>query len=565
MDRRKNSPIWNYFTVKDFENKTARCDQCGVVMSYRGTITNLKNHIIKKHPTINLKLESNVIKSFSSAKTVSANSPTKSSVEVVEQSVHVLQSEPESQPNSSHNKSDTISSNISSQPKSQSSIATYIPKKVSITQKKKIDQNLLKMFIQDFQPFSIVEDSGFKAFVNALNPSYDLPSRKLIANNFIPAAYEACKTKVANKIKKVVRVCLTTDCWSSSNNDSYLALTAHFINDSFQLESILLDCLPIEGSHTSKNLAETIKKITDSYGLSDKILIVVSDNAANIVGAINELNWKHFGCYAHTINLIVHNALETVQDLQEKARLIVTFFKRSNLATEKLMKFQRDCGSNSPKKLIQDVPTRWNATFLMLQRLVLLQDAVKTSLALSEKDALNLTSNEWKKCSELVEVLEPFESITREMSGERFLTGSQIIVLTAGIAHVCSILMKKSYHSDILTVVADLQKGISTRLKNIEHSKTVGVCTFLDPRFKQHAFTSQTTMESIKDTVIKLVVQEYNKENKLQLSEVEEEEPPGKKKKNELSIWGFFDSKMENLPQTNPTCSAIMEVQRYVS
>lgn len=36
-------------------------------------------------------------------------------------------------------------------------------------------------------------------------------------------------------------------------------------------------------------------------------------------------------------------------------------------------------------------------------------------LALSEKDALNLTPGEWKKCRELVEVLEPFESTTWEI------------------------------------------------------------------------------------------------------------------------------------------------------
>lgn len=74
----------------------------------------------------------------------------------------------------------------------------------------------------------------------------------------------------------------------------------------------------------------------------------------------------------------------------------------------------------------------------------------------------------------------------------------------AGVAHICSILMKKPYHSDILTVVASLQKGISTTLKNIEHSETVGV-TYLNQRFKQHPFTSQTKMESINDTVTKLV------------------------------------------------------------
>lgn len=69
------------------------------------------------------------------------------------------------------------------------------------------------------------------------------------------------------------------------------------------------------GSHTSVNLATKIKEITDSYELSDKILLVVSDNASNIVGAITELQWKKFGCFAHTIHLVVTDALGHVQQI----------------------------------------------------------------------------------------------------------------------------------------------------------------------------------------------------------------------------------------------------------
>jgi hypothetical protein len=47
-----------------------------------------------------------------------------------------------------------------------------VPKKVSEGQAKKIDNQLLKLFITDYQPFSTVEDKEFVEFVKALNPSY---------------------------------------------------------------------------------------------------------------------------------------------------------------------------------------------------------------------------------------------------------------------------------------------------------------------------------------------------------------------------------------------------------
>jgi len=42
---------------------------------------------------------------------------------------------------------------------------------------KKIDDALIKMITKDFQPFKIVEDEGFRHFVNLLNPSYKIPNR----------------------------------------------------------------------------------------------------------------------------------------------------------------------------------------------------------------------------------------------------------------------------------------------------------------------------------------------------------------------------------------------------
>lgn len=49
----KTSSMWTYFIVGDSITKTAKCDLCGLKMSYRSTISNLKNNITRKHPTVN--------------------------------------------------------------------------------------------------------------------------------------------------------------------------------------------------------------------------------------------------------------------------------------------------------------------------------------------------------------------------------------------------------------------------------------------------------------------------------------------------------------------------------
>jgi len=145
--------------------------------------------------------------------------------------------------------------------KRQTSVVGYLPKKLSVDAKKKLDQTLLKLFVNDFQPFKVVEDSGFKQFVKLLNPNYELPNRHTISKELIPAMYEKCLGEMKSLISKVESACLTTDCWTSRNNESFMTITIHFIDTEFELKSILLECSSFNLNHTGHNLAQEIKRI----------------------------------------------------------------------------------------------------------------------------------------------------------------------------------------------------------------------------------------------------------------------------------------------------------------
>jgi hypothetical protein len=124
-----------------------------------------------------------------------------------------------------------------------------------------------------------------------------------------------------------------------------MAVTVHYVTDSFQLQSVLLECASLDVAHTSKNLAAEIKRLTDHFNLSDRMLAVVTDNAANIKSAVSsELQWKHLGCCAHSLNLVVQDSLKIVKPIQEKVKVVVAHFKRSTAASQKLLTFQRNCG-----------------------------------------------------------------------------------------------------------------------------------------------------------------------------------------------------------------------------
>lgn len=102
---------------------------------------------------------------------------------------------------------------------------------------------------------------------------------------------------------------LTTDCWRSFNNDSYIVETAHFLNENFQLMSALLEHIAISGSHTNGYLAEMILNIFKKCMIQYKITLAVSGNIENAITKV--LGWKYFGCLAHTIHLLVSVTLNT--------------------------------------------------------------------------------------------------------------------------------------------------------------------------------------------------------------------------------------------------------------
>lgn len=119
------------------------------------------------------------------------------------------------------------------------------------------------MIALDLQPFSVVDDTGFRRLLKALDPSYVLPNRKTISNTLVPQLYSKIKEEVMVKISKASAVCLTTDCWTSRTTTCFMAVTCHFIDESFTLSSFLLDCFSFTERHTADNLAAELKKICD--------------------------------------------------------------------------------------------------------------------------------------------------------------------------------------------------------------------------------------------------------------------------------------------------------------
>lgn len=247
-----------------------------------------------------------------------------------------------------------------------------------------------------------------------LNVAYQLPTRQHISNTHLPALYEKCVNRVrTNEIKNITSPSLTTDLWTSASQESYIAIIAPHVDIDFKFKKVLLECAPLPGSHTAVNIAEEISRIIDDLGIDKKqILITTTDNALNMQNAVKRhLGLKNFGCFAHTLNLVVEKALEvdTVKSTIEKVKAAVAYYKRSNIAMEKLLKYQIQTGVAQPKRLLQAGPTRWNSVFFMLERFLELQDALRRIAGLLDRCIPMLSVEESKICKDLCTILKPYK------------------------------------------------------------------------------------------------------------------------------------------------------------
>ncbi|XP_077350555.1 E3 SUMO-protein ligase ZBED1-like isoform X1 [Festucalex cinctus] len=193
---------------------------------------------------------------------------------------------------------------------------------------------LLDMVIEDSQPFTLVDGSGFKKLMKALAPSYILPTRQTL-KAMVEKRYKETKDKTKAIVAKASACSLTSDMWTSINTDAYLAVTCHFIDETTSLQSVVLGVQHFPEAHTAANMASMKTSLMSEWGISEKVTCLVTDGAANMGACARELHMRHTICVAHTLNLLVKKALDQCPELfhiRTNCRKIVGYFKSSTTA-----------------------------------------------------------------------------------------------------------------------------------------------------------------------------------------------------------------------------------------
>ncbi|KAL7644869.1 UNVERIFIED_CONTAM: hypothetical protein RMT77_004686 [Armadillidium vulgare] len=580
LTRNTTSDMWYHFTRSQGDDKKASCNYCTSRISIPGGSTsNLKRHLKMKHPTVRISITRSRSRSPSTVQLEETGAeireisfPPFSQVEQkCGSSSGSIVLSPSPSPSSSIwerqkvSLSDTLLTPSPStiHPETQLEMSKFVEiiNPVSLIESRALDIQLMKMICKELHPFSIVEDTEFKKLLKMACPGYDLPSRKTLSQNLLPSLYHATSDRLTTKLGLAKAICITCDCWTSINNNSFYAVTVHYFDGETKLNSNLLECSDFSVNHSAINIADWLNAKLNKWNIRNKIVAAVTDNSANIKLAIETLNIPHIACYAHALNLIVHDSIKVnINTVVTKIKTIVQYF-RSNTALAKLQEIQK--GMNKPTlKLKQDIPTRWNSIFDMLNRALSNKEAIMSTLALLQcKGIDSLDAREWKIIEMTVKVLSIFEEITREISSEKTVSLSKTYVLSRTLVkHVSQMLStKEPLHDEVIGLLNSLLDGLKERFGDSEYTEIISQSIFLDPRFKKTGFGNE---DKFKETYSVLV----EKIREMNLSQPSRQLPTPKTQHSTSALWEEYDKTYEQLKATSdPSASAIVELDKYVA
>jgi hypothetical protein len=294
----------------------------------------------------------------------------------------------------------------------------------------------------------------------------------------------------------------------------------------------------------SDYLLDVIQSVVTKYDINEKLFGFVSDSGRDIRAAIksypnltfrlpcanhklnlcvndlfkiidiksekndkNQLYIMSFNCEGElskkTINStekkqieIINVVKEKINSLIEKCRHLVGSFRHSEVLKRKLKQKQIDLRYENKVALVQDISTRWNTTYDLLDSISCNLRALK-ALKL-ENDCSIIQSyvpsdKEFDLIDELCNLLLPLKELTNLFAGQTYCTIS--LLMPAIHSFTFKELPQMKFEFEEIELLRDiLVESLQARFAYLFNDDLIKSCTMLDFRFKNFEFLSDKNL-----------------------------------------------------------------------
>lgn len=407
------------------------------------------------------------------------------------------------------------------------------------------DEKIVEWIAIKYLPFNFFDDEETQSFFKYFNKNIALPKRTSLKNK-VDKHFDRVKEIVLKIVSgNSSNISFTIDGWTSVSHKSYYGITAHYIDDDWKLQSLVIDFVPANGRHTGNDIAKIFYKTVCDYKLQNKIQGIVVDNAAANTSFIAELRTmlhndgiyfnsedSHFHCFAHILNLGVQDIMkilcpkyddcssnesdtefETEFDvITESTPIIVKLrqlfikIKRSEQWTNKLYSC---CDAVNIKRVspLVDVATRWNSTYDMVFTAIRLRSALSALCDNNEElHIYKFKEVHWEVLIMVCTYLKPFKKLSTLLGGDKYITLPFVVV---GFNLLVDTIEKFTIHLDTKPSRNAAEDNIITafrtgRDKLLKHYKKTNwiycAALILDPRHKIEAFNFTAWGKELKES-----------------------------------------------------------------
>ncbi|XP_066599993.1 uncharacterized protein [Prorops nasuta] len=467
-----------------------------------------------------------------------------------------------------------------------------------------------------YLPFSFFDDEATQEYFKLICPNVKFPKRFALKNN-IKHRFAELRGNLIQFFKKCKsKISFTINGWTSIANRSFYAITAHFIDENWNYQSIVLDFVPSHGRYTGKDIAQIFYQSVNDFGISEKIMGITVDNASANTTFMQELKKlvpdfdcenQHFRCMAHILNLGVQELMKTltieevnekkeeeddsedeeeetkefVQEINDstnsitKLRTIISKIRRSEVLSNKFRSACETAGVPANIKPILDCPTRWNSTHEMLGVALKLKKGIVTLCNnIPELYSFQLSVEEWTLLEKIYKHLINFKLLTTKLGGEKYVTLPLVIVsFNLLIDKIESVMFELDCKSDRNatdeTLIIALRSCRDKMLKHYQKFNWIfSTILILDPKHKIETFNLTEWGKEIKETSLNKFKTIFEKDKELHLIPSLPLDTENEKQcsiiDDDTDIIDF--NQLYSCPSTSNDCdTATMEFEQYLS
>lgn len=355
--------------------------------------------------------------------------------------------------------------------------------------------DLARMIILHGYPLTMVEHVGFKIFVRNLQPLFELVTFDGVEADCIEI-YRNEKHKVYEVLDKLPgKISLTADLLPAKGDARYLCLTAHCIDEAWDLKKMYLNFIMVDHSKTEDVLSEVIMKCLMEWDIDRKLFSVTVDSCPtydNIIGKIRDrLSQNMFllcsgqlfevRCAANLIKRMVQDCSEALSEIICKIRESIRYVRSSQVNQEKFNEIVQLVGVDSQKSLCLDNPLRWNSTYIMLDIALEYKEAFSL---LQEQDSvysLSPSDIDWDRVSTVTTFLKLFVEVSNVFAGSKHPTSNIYFPEICDI-HLQLIDWCQSSDDFISSLALKMKRKFDEYWKKC--SLALAIAAILDPRFK---------------------------------------------------------------------------------